>query len=90
MSQYFVIGDGRLLHVVEHVNVNLLYDHLISVHMGLRTLALNERAGEIMQEFGRHKKEFLNFFKRLPSLDPISTTRSSLFNPKVFLKLYNS
>ena len=30
MSQYVVIGDGRLLHVVEHVNVNLLYDHLIT------------------------------------------------------------
>ena len=33
LSQYLVIGYGRILHVFEHVNVNLLYDHLISVHM---------------------------------------------------------
>lgn len=29
--------------------------------MGFRTLALNERAGEIMTEFGKLKKEFANF-----------------------------
>jgi DNA recombination protein RmuC len=29
--------------------------------MGFRTLALNERASEIMQEFGKLKKEFENF-----------------------------
>ena len=40
---------------------NSLAAYLISVHMGFRTLALNERASEIMQEFGKLKKEFLNF-----------------------------
>ena len=34
---------------------------LISIHMGFRTLALNERAGEIMEEFGKLKKEFERF-----------------------------
>ena len=29
--------------------------------MGFRTLALNERAGEIMNEFGKLKKEFEKF-----------------------------
>ena len=29
--------------------------------MGFRTLALNERAGEIMEEFGKLKKEFDKF-----------------------------
>ena len=37
---------------------NSLAAYLISVHMGFRTLALNERAGEIMNEFGKLKKEF--------------------------------
>jgi DNA recombination protein RmuC len=40
---------------------NSLAAYLISIHMGFRTLALNERASEIMQEFGKLKKEFLNF-----------------------------
>jgi DNA recombination protein RmuC len=40
---------------------NSLAAYLISVHMGFRTIALNERASEIMQEFGKLKKEFLNF-----------------------------
>ena len=40
---------------------NSLAGYLISVHMGFRTLALNERAGEIMTEFGKLKKEFANF-----------------------------
>lgn len=40
---------------------NSLAAYLISVHMGFRTLALNERAGEIMTEFGKLKKEFANF-----------------------------
>jgi DNA recombination protein RmuC len=40
---------------------NSLAAYLISVHMGFRTLALNERAGEIMGEFGRLKKEFEKF-----------------------------
>jgi len=40
---------------------NSLAAYLISVHMGFRTLALNERASEIMKEFGKLKKEFENF-----------------------------
>ena len=40
---------------------NSLAAYLISVHMGFRTLALNERAGEIMEEFGKLKKEFEKF-----------------------------
>ena len=52
-----VFRDSRVL----IMGPNSLAAYLISVHMGFRTLALNERAGEIMQEFGRLKKEFLNF-----------------------------
>ena len=40
---------------------NSLAAYLISVHMGFRTLALNERASEIMEEFGKLKKEFEKF-----------------------------
>ena len=40
---------------------NSLAAYLISVHMGFRTLALNERAGEIMNEFGKLKKKFEKF-----------------------------
>ena len=40
---------------------NSLAAYLISIHMGFRTLALNERAGEIMNEFGKLKKEFEKF-----------------------------
>ena len=40
---------------------NSLAAYLISVHMGFRTLALTERAGEIMNEFGKLKKEFEKF-----------------------------
>ena len=40
---------------------NSLAAYLISVHMGFRTLALNERAGEIMNEIGKMKKEFEKF-----------------------------
>ena len=40
---------------------NSLAAYLISIHMGFRTLALNERAGDIMQEFGKLKKEFEKF-----------------------------
>ena len=48
-------------HRVLIMGPNSLAAYLISVHMGFRTLALNERASEIMQEFGKLKKEFLNF-----------------------------
>jgi len=40
---------------------NSLAAYLISVHMGFRTLAINEKASEIMKEFGKLKKEFENF-----------------------------
>ena len=40
---------------------NSLAAYLITVHMGFRTLALNERAGDIMKEFGKLKKEFEKF-----------------------------
>ncbi len=40
---------------------NSLAAYLISVHMGFRTLALNSRASEIMEEFRRLKKEFEKF-----------------------------
>ena len=43
---------------------NSLAAYLISIHMGFRTLALNERAGDIMQEFGKLKKEFEKFLKK--------------------------
>ena len=48
-------------HRVLIMGPNSLAAYLISVHMGFRTLALTERASEIMQEFGKLKKEFLNF-----------------------------
>ena len=48
-------------HRVLIMGPNSLAAYLISVHMGFRTLALNERAGEIMNEFGKLKKEFEKF-----------------------------
>ena len=42
---------------------NSLAAYLITVHMGFRTLALNERAGDIMKEFGKLKEEFEKFLK---------------------------
>ncbi|MDB9700234.1 DNA recombination protein RmuC [Gammaproteobacteria bacterium] len=52
-----IFRDNRVL----IMGPNSLAAYLISVHMGFRTLALNERAGEIMTEFGKLKKEFANF-----------------------------
>ena len=52
-----IFRDSRVL----IMGPNSLAAYLISVHMGFRTLALNERAGEIMEEFGKLKKEFENF-----------------------------
>ena len=52
-----VFRDSRVL----IMGPNSLAAYLISVHMGFRTLALNNRAGEIMEEFGRLKKEFEKF-----------------------------
>ena len=52
-----VFRDSRVL----IMGPNSLAAYLISVHMGFRTLALNNRAGEIMQEFGKLKKEFEKF-----------------------------
>jgi DNA recombination protein RmuC len=52
-----VFRDSRVL----IMGPNSLAAYLISVHMGFRTLALNNRAGEIMGEFGKLKKEFEKF-----------------------------
>ena len=52
-----IFRDHRIL----IMGPNSLAAYLISVHMGFRTLALNERAGEIMQELGKMKKEFEKF-----------------------------
>ena len=52
-----IFRDHRIL----IMGPNSLAAYLISVHMGFRTLALNERASEIMKEFGKLKKEFENF-----------------------------
>ncbi|MDA9147368.1 DNA recombination protein RmuC [Gammaproteobacteria bacterium] len=52
-----IFRDSRVL----VMGPNSLAAYLISVHMGFRTLALNERAGEIMEEFGKLKKEFEKF-----------------------------
>ena len=52
-----VFRDHRVL----IMGPNSLAAYLISVHMGFRTIAMNERASDIMLEFGKLKKEFLNF-----------------------------
>ena len=52
-----IFRDSRVL----VMGPNSLAAYLISVHMGFRTLALNNRAGEIMEEFGKLKKEFEKF-----------------------------
>ena len=52
-----VFRDNRVL----IMGPNSLAAYLISVHMGFRTLALNNRAGEIMEEFCKLKKEFEKF-----------------------------
>ncbi len=52
-----IFRDSRVL----IMGPNSLAAYLISVHMGFRTLALNNRAGEIMEELGKLKKEFEKF-----------------------------
>ena len=52
-----VFRDSRVL----VMGPNSLAAYLISIHMGFRNLALNERAEEILVEFGNLKKEFENF-----------------------------
>ena len=52
-----IFRDSRVL----IMGPNSLAAYLISVHMGFRTLAINEKASEIMREFGKFKKEFENF-----------------------------
>tara|TARA_B100000029_G_scaffold482019_1_gene531601 strand:- start:401 stop:1294 length:894 start_codon:yes stop_codon:yes gene_type:complete len=52
-----IFRDDRVL----MMGPNSLAAYLISIHMGFRTLALNERAGDIMKEFGKLKKEFERF-----------------------------
>ena len=47
-----IFRDSRVL----IMGPNSLAAYLISVHMGFRTLALNDRASEIMEEFGKLKK----------------------------------
>ena len=51
-----IFRDNRVL----IMGPNSLAAYLISVHMGFRTLAINEKASEIMTEFGKLKKEFEN------------------------------
>ena len=52
-----IFRDNRVL----IMGPNSLAAYLISVHMGFRTLAINEKASEVMKEFGKLKKEFENF-----------------------------
>ena len=52
-----IFRDSRVL----IMGPNSLAAYLISIHMGFRTLAINEKASEIMREFGKLKKEFENF-----------------------------
>ena len=52
-----IFRDSRVL----IMGPNSLAAYLISVHMGFRTLALNSRASETMEEFGKLKKEFEKF-----------------------------
>jgi DNA recombination protein RmuC len=52
-----IFRDSRVL----VMGPNSLAAYLISIHMGFRNLALNERADEILVEFGNLKKEFENF-----------------------------
>ena len=52
-----VFRDSRVL----VMGTNSLAAYLISIHMGFRNLALNERAEEILVEFGNLKKEFESF-----------------------------
>ena len=52
-----VFRDNRVL----VMGPNSLAAYLISIHMGFRNLALNERAEEILVEFGNLKKEFESF-----------------------------
>ena len=59
-----IFRDNRVL----IMGPNSLAAYLISVHMGFRTLALNERASEIMKEFGKLKKEFENFGSSMEEL----------------------
>ena len=52
-----IFRDSRVL----IMGPNSLAAYLISVHMGFRTRALNNRAGAVMEEFGKLKKEFEKF-----------------------------
>ena len=52
-----IFRDSRVL----VMGPNSLAAYLISIHMGFRNLALNERAEEFLVEFGNLKKEFENF-----------------------------
>ncbi len=52
-----IFRDNRVL----IMGPNSVAAYLISVHMGFRTLALNEKAGDIMKELDKLKKEFEKF-----------------------------
>ena len=52
-----IFRDSRVL----VMGPNSLAAYLISIHMAFRNIALNERAEEILVEFGNLKKEFENF-----------------------------
>jgi DNA recombination protein RmuC len=60
-----IFRDSRVL----IMGPNSLAAYLISVHMGFRTLAINEKASEIMKEFGKLKKEFENFSSSTAELE---------------------
>jgi len=55
-----IFRDSRVL----VMGPNSLAAYLISIHMAFRNIALNERAEEILVEFGNLKKEFENFERR--------------------------
>jgi len=52
-----IFRDNRVL----IMGPNSMSAYLISIHMSFRTIALNERASDIMKEFGKLKKEFEKF-----------------------------
>ena len=60
-----IFRDHRIL----VMGPNSLAAYLISINVGFKTISLNERASEIMIEFGKLKKEFENFSSSTEELD---------------------
>ena len=60
-----IFRDHRIL----ILGPNSLAAYLISINVGFKTISLNERASEIMIEFGKLKKEFENFSSSTEELD---------------------